>query len=757
MITHSNSDGVLEYISPACRDFLQKLGGYSLNVNGLIGQKLTNFISEPAAAEKLKQAAITGGVVEFTFANHIIQLQAKPAIDEKGNHIGRVSVWNDVTDERNAIKNIATSLMSLEDGNFKARVTENFENETFTAIKNAVNAFANSFESLITDMNEMSKQHELGDIDIVIPTEKYKNDFKTVAQGINDMVNGHIAVKKLAMSVIAEFANGNFEAPLDQLPGKKKFINDTMEELRRNLKNVEKETLLLIEGARNGELTKRADASQFQGGWNNIVGGVNNMLDIIYAAVVTDGVGALVRLADGNFKQLITTEYKNDYDVFKKAVNDVMTALDTMSKETGDLIQNATDGKLTYRANAEIFKGGYKDVVGGVNNMLDIIYAAVVTDGVGALLKLAQCDFKTRITTEYKNDYDVFKQAVNALAEAANNVVDDLNDKMSRMADGDLSSRVTNEYIGDFQAIKTSFNTTVEQLQDIVIEVKGAGVQIAGASEQVSSTAQSLSNGATEMASNLEETTSAIEEMTGSINQNAQNARTTDDIATKASSMAEEGGQAVNQTVEAMKEIAAKIGIIGDIANQTNLLALNAAIEAARAGKHGKGFAVVAAEVRKLAVRSQTAASEIRTITATSVQISEKAGGLLKEIVPQIKKTAELIQEIAAASAEQDSGISQINSAMSQLDQVTQQNAAGSEQLASASEEMSAQAQQLIQTMEFFRVEEVNTQRGHRRDNVQSSQRVATKQPQIQSRGIQSNTNGFAKAISIDKHGFEKF
>ena len=208
------------------------------------------------------------------------------------------------------------------------------------------------------------------------------------------------------------------------------------------------------------------------------------------------------------------------------------------------------------------------------------------------------------------------------------------------------------------------------------------------------------------MASKLEESTSAVEEMTGSINQNAQNAKTTNDISTSANRMAEEGGQAVNQTVEAMKEIATKISVVEDIAYQTNLLALNAAIEAARAGEHGKGFAVVASEVRKLAERSQLAAQEIGRITTDSVKISEKAGDLLKEMVPQIRKTAELIQEIAAASSEQDTGIGQINNAMVQLDQVTQQNAAGSEELASASEEMSAQAQQLMQMMDFFRVDD---------------------------------------------------
>ena len=168
--------------------------------------------------------------------------------------------------------------------------------------------------------------------------------------------------------------------------------------------------------------------------------------------------------------------------------------------------------------------------------------------------------------------------------------------------------------------------------------------------------------------------------------------------------MAKDGGDAVLKTVEAMRNIADKIGIIEDIAYQTNLLALNAAIEAARAGEHGKGFAVVASEVRKLAERSQTAAQEISQITTDSVDISEKAGTLLGEIVPSIEQTSELIEEISSAPSEQDTGISQINYAMTTLDQVTQQNASASEELASASEEMSSQAEHLKELVSFFKV-----------------------------------------------------
>ncbi len=178
----------------------------------------------------------------------------------------------------------------------------------------------------------------------------------------------------------------------------------------------------------------------------------------------------------------------------------------------------------------------------------------------------------------------------------------------------------------------------------------------------------------------------------------------TDDIATGAAKEARMGGDAVTQTVQAMKNIADKIGIIDDIAYQTNMLALNAAIEAARAGEHGKGFAVVAAEVRKLAERSQVAAQEIGALASSSVQVAEQAGSALTALVPAIGKTSDLVQEINAASNEQAAGIDQINLAVGQLNQVTQQNASASEELAATAEEMSGQAEQLQQLMATFRL-----------------------------------------------------
>jgi methyl-accepting chemotaxis protein len=384
----------------------------------------------------------------------------------------------------------------------------------------------------------------------------------------------------------------------------------------------------------------------------------------------------------------------------------------TAAANASDMLRNAVEqaqvvttaarnGDLSQRIPMEGKTGPIESLCGGVNGLMETT-STIFTDVVRVFGALAEGDLSQRINREYAGTFHQLKTDANDTTEKLAGIIEDVGRVFSGLATGDLTQRIERSAQGVFDQVKQDANASCDKLAEIIEEVRGAADALTGAANQVSATAQSLSQAASEQAASVEQTTASIDVMSASISQNSDNAKVTDGMATKTSAEAVDGGSAVSQTVTAMKQIAAKIGIVDDIAYQTNLLALNAAIEAARAGEHGKGFAVVAAEVRKLAERSQEAAKEIGDLAGNSVSTAERAGKLLDEIVPSIQKTSELVQEIAAASAEQSESVVQIGGAMGQLSKATQQNASASEELAATSEELSGQAEQLQQSVAFF-------------------------------------------------------
>ena len=308
-------------------------------------------------------------------------------------------------------------------------------------------------------------------------------------------------------------------------------------------------------------------------------------------------------------------------------------------------------------------------------------------------------------------------QAEARAAEEQTSAVSALAAGLASLADGDLTVRLDAGFAAGYQRIKGDFNRTVARLEDTIAGIAGSTGEVANAAGEISTSTTDLSQRTEEQAAGLEQTSASMEQISATVAQNADHARQANQFAAGTRSAADRGGAVVAQAVEAMSRIAESshkiadiIGVIDEIARQTNLLALNAAVEAARAGDAGRGFAVVASEVRSLAQRSAQAAKDINSLITSSsgevqegVELVNRAGDALGEIVEQIKQVAEIVAEIANASSQQASGLDQINKALSQMDEVTQQNSALVEENAATAKTLEHQSQAVSERLSAFR------------------------------------------------------
>ena len=172
----------------------------------------------------------------------------------------------------------------IANGDFSATVKEYPGKKA--VITQSMTKVKGKLQGVVDSIKWVTSEHEKGNIDMTIHAHLFKGGFNEMAGAVNGIVASQIDTTNKAMAVVKSFGEGDFNAHLEQFPGKKAFINETIEQVRSNLKTLNDDAQMLANAAREGKVTVRADAMRHPGDFRKIVEGVNETLEMIVEPIV---------------------------------------------------------------------------------------------------------------------------------------------------------------------------------------------------------------------------------------------------------------------------------------------------------------------------------------------------------------------------------------------------------------------------------------------------------------------------------------
>jgi methyl-accepting chemotaxis protein len=175
------------------------------------------------------------------------------------------------------------------------------------------------------------------------------------------------------------------------------------------------------------------------------------------------------RLSEGDVT--VEVEPRSERDVAGHALRQLVQSLRGVTAETATLTSAARAGRLDVRGDAAKFRGGFQELVAGVNATLD--------------------------------GMQVLAEQASGERDAAVRFLDEAGRVLDRVAERDLTVRMSGEYAESFARVKETLNTAVENLDAALGQVGAGAEQVAAAAVQIAHGSQSLAQGTSAQSESL--------------------------------------------------------------------------------------------------------------------------------------------------------------------------------------------------------------------------------------------------------------
>jgi methyl-accepting chemotaxis protein len=375
-----------------------------------------------------------------------------------------------------------------------------------------------------------------------------------------------------------------------------------------------------------GTLAVRADATQHQGAYREVIEGVNRTLDSVIGPLKM-AADYVDRIAKGDIPPKITDTYAGDFNEIKQNLNGCIDNVSALVSDTRMLAEAASVGKLAIRADASRHSGDFRKIVAGVNEALDAVVGPLRI-AANYVDRISKGDLPPLIIEEYHGDFNEIKISLNnciknvnalivdtrGLAEAAaagklanradasrhsgdfrtivagvNETLDALigplnmaADYVDRISKGDMPDQITEEYQGDFNTIKNNLNVLLQATGTIT----AAAQEVAGGNLTVQLAERSpndvLMRSLSSMVAKLSE---VVNDVKGAADHVAAGSKQMSAGSEELSQGATEQAAAAEEASAAMEQMSANIRQNADNALQTEKIAVKSAQDAQEGGK----------------------------------------------------------------------------------------------------------------------------------------------------------------------------